>query len=387
MNNQISPLPLVSCILPFYNAQQYLGTTLKSLEQIGYSNLELILVNDGSTDQSLPIVHDFLEKSHSLKNSKVVNNAKNFGISYSKNIGMEKSSGDYFFFAAADDIQNPTRVIKPLEFLVHNPTFDIVYFDCNICSEDGSFLERRGFPEKMNLKNSILFQLKRNHFWSGLFLARNLFNQRFDESLSSAVDYDWYFNLYFSKKKIAFLNESFLDYRTHQSNISKNLSSSLQNVRAILSKYDFTKLKENLLHDFSKNEVFLSFAWFEVTLGNYKNAIELLQSIELDSNFFEITFLLGSSFFQLKEYGKAINYFSNIISLFPQSVESMNNLAVSQIYSGEYNMVQCHNLFKNSLRINPRYSDARLNSIRLSKGDITSLTITEKPLRSTLIHG
>jgi glycosyltransferase involved in cell wall biosynthesis len=59
---------------------------------------------------------------------------KIYGISYSKNIGLKNCTGEYFFFAGADDIQNCERISKPLDYLLKNPSTDIVYFDCTICS-------------------------------------------------------------------------------------------------------------------------------------------------------------------------------------------------------------------------------------------------------------
>ena len=106
----------------------------------------------------------------------------------------------------------------------------------------------------MNQENSILYQLKRNHFWSGLFLAKNTINHKFDENLKNAVDYDWYFNLFFNDKKICFIRDSLLNYNIHENNISKNLLSSLNNVQTIFSKYEFSKLKKPIfskLHFYS----------------------------------------------------------------------------------------------------------------------------------------
>jgi len=90
--------PIVSCILPFFNAEKHLSYTLLSIEEIHYSNIELILINDGSTDQSLDIVKKFLNNSILKENHKIINNNKNHGISYSKNIGLKNCTGEYFFF-------------------------------------------------------------------------------------------------------------------------------------------------------------------------------------------------------------------------------------------------------------------------------------------------
>ena len=63
--------------------------------RIDYKNLELILVNDGSTDNSLELVEDFLKRSPKLKDYKIISNIQNSGISASKNIGMRNVSGKF----------------------------------------------------------------------------------------------------------------------------------------------------------------------------------------------------------------------------------------------------------------------------------------------------
>lgn len=378
--------PLVSCILPFYNAENDLCSTLTSISEIDYPNLELILVNDGSNDSSLNIALKFIEDSRLSKNFEIINNQKNLGVSFSKNIGLDSSSGDYFFFAASDDYQHKKRISIPLQYLVNYSSLDIVYFDCNICTKDGKLKKVRSFPPKMNEENSILFQLKRNHFWSGLFLARNTIRTKFDQSLTNAVDYDWYFNLFFSNKKIGFIRECLLDYKTHENNISKDLTSSSENVRTILSKYDFQKLREKLLDHFDSNDVLLSYAWVEITKGNYLEAIDLLKQIDRETNFFEITFLLGSCFFRRIKYEQAIEYFSEAHRQYPESIECINNLAVSLFLGNKCTADECLKSIKSALEINPRYSDAKFNCNLLEKGSGTNFKITEKPLRETLIH-
>ena len=387
MNNfELNTKPSVSCILPFYNAEKYLHSTLSSIANIDYSNIQLTLINDGSTDQSLDIVKKFLNNSILKENHKIINNNENLGISYSRNVGLNNCTGEYFFFADADDIQNCQRISKPLDYLQKNPSTDIVYFDCTICSNSENFSKQRKFPKEMNQENSILFQLKRNHFWSGLFLARNTINEKFDEKISSAVDYDWYFNLFFSHRKIKFIRESFLDYKIHENNTSRNLSNSLLNVRKIFRKYRFDILKNQLLNKFDHNDVNLAFAWIEITLGKYKKAIDLLNTIKQESKFLETSFLLGTCHAQLHDYDHAHNYFAELVLKFPNSADCLNNFAVLKCFHANFNKHECISLFKKSLEINPRYTDARLNLMSLQKEDYQSLKITTKPLRETLIH-
>jgi glycosyltransferase involved in cell wall biosynthesis len=378
--------PLVSCIVPFFNSSKYIQDCLRSIERIDYKNLELILVNDGSTDNSLELVEDFLKKSPKLKDYKIISNIQNSGISASKNIGMRNVSGKFFFIAAADDIQNKNRIKTPLEFLKENQTTDIVYFDCNIISEERTFIAQRKFPERMNNQNAILYQIKRNHFWSGLFLARNTVIETFDENLLNAVDYDWFFQIYLNRKKIAFIRDPLINYRVHESNFSRDISVSKKGTRYILDKINRSRLKEELEKQFHEDDVNLSFAWLEMSLGHYQKAINLLESIKSESDLFEIFFLLGSSYFKLGSLNQSLKHFDTARSIKPFLPEILNNIAIVKFLIGSINSSDSMGIIREALSHNPRYSDAKNNLICFTEGNPANLTITEKPLRDTLIH-
>ena len=386
MTPNIHYYPLSSCIVPFFNSSKYIQDCLRSIERIDYKNIELILVNDGSTDNSLELVEDFLTKSSKFKDSKIISNNQNSGISVSKNIGMRNISGKFFFIAAADDIQNEKRIKIPLEFLQENQSTDIVYFDCNIISEEGTFIAQRKFPKRMNNQNAILYQIKRNHFWSGLFLARNTVIETFDGNLLNAVDYDWFYKIYLNRKKIAFIRDPLINYRVHESNSSRDLSVSKEGTHHILNKINLPLLKEELVKQFHEDDVNLSFAWLEMSLGQYQKAINLLESINSKSDLFEIFFLLGSSYFKLGNLKQSLKHFDTARSIKPFLPEILNNIAIVKFLIGSISSLDSMGFIKEALSQNSRYSDARNNLICFTEGNPENLTITEKPLRDTLIH-
>lgn len=91
--------PLVSIIVPCYNVEKYLSTCFDSLTQQTYSNIEIIAVNDGSTDQTLQIL-----RSYQIKDSRIILiNKENSGVSDSRNIALEHSKGNFVLFVDADD--------------------------------------------------------------------------------------------------------------------------------------------------------------------------------------------------------------------------------------------------------------------------------------------
>ena len=92
--------PLISIIVPVYNAEEYLERCLDSIVNQTYQNLEIILINDGSTDNSLEICNRYKNMDSRI----IVVNQENFGVSYTKNVGLKYATGDYIGFVDSDDV-------------------------------------------------------------------------------------------------------------------------------------------------------------------------------------------------------------------------------------------------------------------------------------------
>ena len=113
----------VSIIVPIYNAAVFLPQTIQSIRQQSYQDLEIILVNDCSTDNSLTIINDAANKDNRII---VVNKKVNEGEDYARFSGLEKATGDYIAFLDADDWLTKDAVKTLLEISnTHN--VDIVY--------------------------------------------------------------------------------------------------------------------------------------------------------------------------------------------------------------------------------------------------------------------
>src|SRR5699024_7536935 len=106
----------VSVIVPVYNSEKYLTQCIESLIEQTYDNIEIIIVNDGSTDNSGMICKDFEERDNRVK----VFNIPNSGVSTARNIGIEKSKGDYITFVDSDDWVDRNMI----EFAVEKITVD-----------------------------------------------------------------------------------------------------------------------------------------------------------------------------------------------------------------------------------------------------------------------
>ena len=110
--------PLVSIITPMYNSEKFILKTIKSVINQTYSNWELLLIDDRSTDNSIKILEDFKSK---YANIKLLQNDTNLGAAKSRNKGILEAKGDYIAFLDADDLWKPNKLDLQIQFMqTHN---------------------------------------------------------------------------------------------------------------------------------------------------------------------------------------------------------------------------------------------------------------------------
>ena len=122
MKNKINS-NLVSIGIPFYNAEKYLAYSITSVLRQSYTNFELLLMDDGSTDKSLNIAKDFEAKD---KRIKVFSDGVNFGLPTRLNQLSKLANGKFYARMDADDMMHPDRIITQVNFLSANPDVDLV---------------------------------------------------------------------------------------------------------------------------------------------------------------------------------------------------------------------------------------------------------------------
>jgi glycosyltransferase involved in cell wall biosynthesis len=121
----MSQVPQISIILPVYNAEKYLPKCLHSLVGQTFEKIEIIAVNDGSTDISLDILEAYAKKDNRLR----VINHNNQGVSYTRQVGLEHASADAIMFCDADDWYQPTMCQEMFNAL---EKYDVDIVKCNI---------------------------------------------------------------------------------------------------------------------------------------------------------------------------------------------------------------------------------------------------------------
>jgi glycosyltransferase involved in cell wall biosynthesis len=199
---------LVSIIMTVYNGQRFLREAVESCLTQTYSNIELIIIDDGSTDNSFAIINSF--KDHRIV---LLLNESNKGQSYSRNRGIKESSGQYIAIMDADDIAYKERIQKQLDYLIKNDA-DICFTWADLIDSQGTVTGIKKTTENNNLlKAKLLFECPLIHptaFWrKSTFIQNDLW---YDEQYTYAQDYELWSRA-IRWVKFAVMGESLLKFR------------------------------------------------------------------------------------------------------------------------------------------------------------------------------
>lgn len=143
---------LVSIIIPTYNTEKFIESTLQSVQEQTYKNWEMILADDASTDQTVAIIERYAQEDDRIKLFKL---SQNSGNGFARNVALEKATGKYIAYLDADDLWFPEKLEKQIQFLkANNLPFTFSFYDC--IDEDGNNLDRR-VEAPINLTYQQLF--------------------------------------------------------------------------------------------------------------------------------------------------------------------------------------------------------------------------------------
>lgn len=208
----------ISVILPVYNSQDYLREAIESVLKQTCSDFELIIINDGSTDNSSAIIESFSD-------SRIVyiNNSKNSGLISTLNEGLRRAKGKYIARMDADDISLPDRFHKQLEVLEKSD--DVVLVSSDFYELKGTSLKLSvGFTGSDEIKAVLLFAPGIAH---PTVMMRNIFKDnsiQYDSQFLHVEDYHLWTELAFLGDMVN-LDRPLLKYRSHKLQVSAQFSS------------------------------------------------------------------------------------------------------------------------------------------------------------------
>lgn len=182
---RVLQMPIISVVIPCYNAEKYIAECLDSVLSQTFKDFEIICVDDGSTDNSATILAKYEKKDKRIK----IITQKNRGVICARNDGVKQSQGEFLYFLDSDDIIDKTLLEKSYDAIVSGKG-DII--TCRVMTfgrENGEMLLPK--PTKLNMS-------KGNCLVNAALLRRSLFNKSngFDEAFQKGLeDYDFWLNM------------------------------------------------------------------------------------------------------------------------------------------------------------------------------------------------
>ncbi len=226
--------PEITILLPVYNGDKYLKKAIESILKQTFSNFEFIIVNDGSTDNSLEII-----KSFNDPRIKIINNKKNLGLIKSLNIGLEQAKGRYIARLDADDIALENRLEKQYNYLEKNKNVTLIGGGAEIINNEGKYVRKKlPITDFDQIKFWALF-IGNPFLHSSIFFRKKDINSinGYSHKYKHVEDYDLYLRLIKNGYKIINLPEIFIKYRIHNQSIGQSKDSKKEqdaNVKKII---------------------------------------------------------------------------------------------------------------------------------------------------------
>ncbi len=233
--------PVVSIIMPLYNASLYLDQTINSVLNQTYSNWELIIVDDGSKDKSYLIAEKF---AHSDNRIKLYKNTINSGVAFTRNRAIDIAKGKYIALLDADDLWDKNKLEKQVNFIEENK-YSIVFCGYTKMNSIGVLRGEIKVPSKMNyeelLKNCLINCI------TGVYDREKFNHIRFKQG--KVEDYIFWLEMFKEVDYAYAIQESLAFYRVQENSRSSN-------------KIDIVKYHWNIYRNIEKLGLFKSLYFF-----------------------------------------------------------------------------------------------------------------------------
>lgn len=246
MSTLNSDFALVDVVIPAFNAERYIRSTLESAFLQGKIINSIIVVNDGSTDSTETIVQEF-----ALANEQpeiILINQKNGGLAYARNAGIKKSlqnaKAPYIALLDADDIWLSKKLALQLHLFKNSddPLLGMVYSSYELIDANGSVIAGENLIVKPVLRGNAYSSLLSGNLisgsGSGVLVKSHVFREvgLFDETLQASEDWDMWIRVC-KKFRVDFVDQVLVQIRVHPSNMQKDFSRMLASELAILNKF------------------------------------------------------------------------------------------------------------------------------------------------------
>lgn len=220
----------ISVIIPVYNSCDTIANTIDSVLNQDYRNIEIIVVNDGSTDGLFELL-----SNNYIDNIKLITTV-NRGVSSARNTGINNSTGNYIAFLDSDDIWAPDKLSKQIKLIESCSDYCVCYTDRYLINMNSEILITKN---RKHHTGDILNKIIVSNFicLSSVIIKKECFETcgYFDENLTVSEDYDLWIRIS-SRYKFIYLDEKLVYYRITTGSLTKDRKRMLNNAFNVFSK-------------------------------------------------------------------------------------------------------------------------------------------------------
>lgn len=215
--------PKITVIIPSYNSGKFLNKAVESVVNQTYKNIEIIVINDGSTDNTEQIIQEWQQKDERVK---YISHTKNKGLPAARNTAIRNSRGEYIALLDADDIWIENKLEKQLAEIRKGT--DVVYSNAILINKRGEDLKKTLW-QRVGInpcagKDCLRLLFQKNFMIpaSSLFFKKKILEEveGFDEKLKSVEDYDFCLRILAKRYTPNYINSPLLFYRLGQQQMS-----------------------------------------------------------------------------------------------------------------------------------------------------------------------
>lgn len=237
---------LISVIIPVYNKEKYLRECLVSVLAQTYGNIEVLLVDDASSDKSGDICDEYAKKDGRIS---VIHLEENRGASHARNVGLDRAEGEFFCFVDADDYAGKDMLRRLYDNLKENQA------DVSICGIDytgfGTYTDKR--PEGkgdrvLSGEEAVSCMIKRQFFdwglWGKLYTRRKAVHCRFHEKIYSGEDILFLCQLFQHTQRVSVFSDKLYRYVCRNDSVTKGGFHKRQYSESLVYEFLCSKLGE-----------------------------------------------------------------------------------------------------------------------------------------------
>lgn len=234
--------PLVSVIIPCYNHQAYIQDSIQSILDQTYANIELIVIDDGSKDQSVTKIEEMLEQCKTRFEYVYFNTRANKGLCATLNEALQLCKGKYVSIIASDDKMLPQKTQIQVEYLESNPSIVGVFAGIELIDKNNQIMEQHVSEKTTYSFNDIILNLHDLPTLTQMFHLDVIREAGgYDESIKVE---DWYMLLKLTKdqKKLVYIPTVLCQYRIHDESFSQDGLKMALEMKKVIAPYKNEKI-------------------------------------------------------------------------------------------------------------------------------------------------